>query len=152
MRIDIVPRIIPLALAPLLIVLTSGCVSNRLATAPEVHVSHLPPDETDILEALFRSEAIPLSVHPLCQEIAGTDRDQTIGRYFAGLLATHTPGHQNSISVAIDEADPDGDWIASVVSSSGDAGDPYYWGLEFRVRRSDGLVIPSSFRCFIPWW
>ena len=112
----------------------------------------MPPDETDILEALFQSEAIPLSVHPLCQEIAGTDRDQTIGRYFAGLLTTHMPGHQNSMSVAIDEADPDGDWIATVVSSSGDTVDPYHWGIAVPGAPERWSGDPSSFRCFIPWW
>ena len=123
-----------------------------MAANPEIRVSHLPPDETDILEALFRSEGIPLSVDPLCEEIAGTDRDKTIGRYLAGLLATQVSGRQNSIGVDIEEADLDRAWIASIVFSSGDAGDPYHWGVRFRVRRSDGLVIPSSFRCFLPWW
>ena len=141
-----------LTLAALLPVLAAGCATDGLAAAPEVRVNHLPPDETDILEALFRSESVPLTVHPLCQEIAGTAEDQTIGRYVAGMLATQVSGRQNSISVTVQEAFQDGDWMASVVFSSGDAGDPYHWGVEFQVRRSDGLVIPSSFRCFIPWW
>jgi hypothetical protein len=125
---------------------------GRSAGLPEARVSHLPPDETDILEALFRSEGVPLTVHPLCQEIAGTAEDQTIGRYVAGLLATQVQGRQNSISVVAQEDFQDEVWMASIVFSSGDAGDPYHWGVEFQVRWSDGLVIQDSFRCFIPWW
>ncbi len=147
-----VVRMAALTLAALLWTLLAGCSMGRSTDLSELRVSHLPPDETDILEALIRSEGVPLTVHPLCQEIAGTAEDKTIGRFVAGLLATQVQGRQNSISVTVQEAFQDGDWMASIVFSSGDAGDPYHWGVEFQVRRSDGLVIQDSFRCFIPWW
>lgn len=132
-------------------VLLAGCVAGRSSGPPEVRVSHLPPDEADILEALIRSEGVPLSVHPLCQEIAGTAKDQTIGRYVAGLLATHGPGTENWLGVYTQDTFEDGHWIATFLSISGTEDDPYHWGVEFLIRQSDGLVIPGSFRCFIPW-
>ncbi len=29
--------------------------------------------------------------------------------------------------------------------------DPQLWGLEFRIRQSDGRVLPDSFRCYLAW-
>lgn len=142
----------PVALAIVLSFLVASCAAARPAVAPEVRVAHLPPDETDILEALIRSANVPLTVDPFCHDIASTTEDKTIGRYVSGLLATHIRGGQNSIDVNVTEGYPDKKvWIGSVVFSSGEDQSPYVWGLEFRVRRSDGLVFPSSFRCFTLW-
>lgn len=141
-----------LACISALMFLTAACaIGPSVVARREIHVRHLPPSEADLLEALFRSEAVPLSVHPLCLEVAGTPQDETIGRYVAGLLATHRAGAVNWIEVYTQDAVEEGYWSATFLSVSGTESEPYHWGLEFLIRKSDGLVPPESFRCTVPW-
>jgi hypothetical protein len=75
--------------------LLAGCAVHE-PIAPEVRVDHLPPENLDIIEALVRSGDIPLSVHPLCEELAGPNA-KTIGDYTAQLLAMQVEGGTNDV-------------------------------------------------------
>src|SRR5688572_19091819 len=71
--------------------LLAGCAAVDEGPKSEVRVDHLPPENLDIIEALVRSGDIPLSVHPLCEELAGP-KAKTIGEYTALLLAMQVEG------------------------------------------------------------
>ena len=139
------PRSIPVVLFLLL----AGCVSNPLAD-PGLRVGHLPPDRTDILEALILSEAAPLATDPDCAwETEETDR--TLGRYLAGLLTgpyevfTDEPGvNWIEIATAPETSQERALWLSRVLIH---AGEREVQGLEFLIRQSDGLVLADSFRC-----
>jgi hypothetical protein len=138
----------PIALAALLAMPAASCMMSRPTATPEIRVRHLPPDAQDIIEALLRSESVPLTVHPSCTG-AGRDEDQTIGRYIGRLLAEryhydNWANRKNWIDVTIASDQSGGVWRSSVVIHAGD-GDG--GGVEFEVRQSDGLVLANSFRC-----
>ena len=130
--------------------LLAGCALHE-PTAPEVRVDHLPPENLDIIEALVRSGDIPLSVHPLCEELAGPNA-KTIGEYTAQLLAMQVEGGTNDVWAGTGDGYVEGFWEADVVYSSGGEDERNHWGVRFLIRKSDGLVMPDSFRCFVPAW
>jgi hypothetical protein len=121
------------------------------ASLEEVQVRHIPPSETDLLEALLRSASIPLSVHPLCEELAGSAGSRSIARYVAAILAEqgpHTVNRLDVYSVGYDLFDYS---LVTFLPLGGTEEDPQLWGLEFRIRQSDGRVLPDSFRCYLAW-
>jgi hypothetical protein len=129
--------------------LLAGCVVHE--PPPEVRVDHLPPENADIIEALMRSGDIPLSVHPLCEELAGP-KANTIGEYTAQLLAMQVEGGDNDVWSETGDGYVEGFWEADVVYSSGTKDERNHWGVRFLIRKSDGLVMRESFRCFVPAW
>jgi hypothetical protein len=130
--------------------LLAGCAVHE-PIAPEVRVDHLPPENLDIIEALVRSGDIPLSVHPLCEELAGPNA-KTIGDYTAQLLAMQVEGGTNVVWAGTGDGYLEGFWEADVVYSTGREDERNHWGVRFLIRKSDGLVMPDSFRCFVPAW
>ena len=139
------PRSIPVVLCLLL----AGCVSNPLAD-PGVRVGHLPPDRTDILEALILSEAAPLAADPDCAWDP-QEKDRTLGRYLAGLLtgpyevSTDEPGvNWIEIATAPEPGQERALWRSRVLVH---AGEREVQGLELLIRQSDGRVLADSFRC-----
>lgn len=84
-----VPFLFALALA--------GCSSAALSVAG-VRVAHLPPDRTDILEALILSEAVSLAGDPACAWV-GEREDRTLGRYLAGLFTGSYESNANEPGV-----------------------------------------------------
>lgn len=114
-------------------------------------MAHLPPDRTDILEALILSEAVSLAGDPGCAWTAEEEADRTLGRYLAGLFTgpyesyTDAPG-VNWIEIATtpEPADAGALWRSRVLVHAG-AREPR--GLEFLIRQSDGRVLAGSFRC-----
>jgi hypothetical protein len=130
--------------------LLAGCAVHE-SNASEVRVDHLPPENLDIIEALVRSGDIPLSVHPLCEELAGPNA-KTIGEYTAQLLAMQVEGGTNDVWAGTGDGYVEGFWEADVVYSSGGEDERNHWGVRFLIRKSDGLVMPDSFRCFVPAW
>lgn len=127
-----------------------GCALDE-QPAPDIRVDHLPPEDADVIEALMRSGDIPLSVHPLCEELAGPNA-KTIGEYTAQLLAMQVEGGTNDVWAGTGDGYVEGFWEADVVYSSGTEAERNHWGVRFHIRKSDGLVIRESFRCFVPAW
>jgi hypothetical protein len=127
----------------------SACAS-AIVSEPRIHVAHLPPDRTDILEALILSEAVSLADDPGC-EWASNEEERTVGRYLAGLFtgpyqsSTDEPG-VNWIEIATgpEQGDAGELWRSRVLVHAG-AADPR--GLEVLIRQKDGLVLAESFRC-----
>jgi hypothetical protein len=137
------------AAASLLILALLCCASA--AIPGQVRVAHLPPDRTDILEALILSEAVSLAGDPGCAWTAEEEADRTLGRYLAGLFTgpyesyTDAPG-VNWIEIATtpEPADASALWRSRVLVHSGER-QPQ--GLEFLIRQKDGLVLADSFQC-----
>ena len=140
-------RLIGLVLAYALATLVSACAPRPL---PEIRVEH-PIDEIDILEALFRSAAVPISVDPFCVGIAGSPDTQTIGRYVARLLTAHERDRSNWVQIwTSDDNAPS--WTAEVLFVHGADEDGLIWGIRFDIRSGDRVVDPTSFRCFTHWF
>jgi hypothetical protein len=136
------------AVACLLIFALLGCASA--ATPGQVRVAHLPPDRTDILEALILSEAVPLAGDPGCAWEA-EEEDRTLGRYLAGLFTGPYESYADSpgvnwieIATTPEPADAGALWRSRVLVH---AGERQPQGLEFLIRQKDGLVLAHSFRC-----
>ena len=132
------------------VLLLVGCALDE-QPAPDIQVDHLPPEDADVIEALMRSGDIPLSVHPLCEELAGP-KANTIGEYTAQLLAMQLEGGINDVWAETGDGYVEGFWEADVVYSSGRDDERNHWGVRFLIRKSDGLVMRDSFRCFVPAW
>jgi hypothetical protein len=134
----------------LLFLALAGCVSPA-SSGPQVHAAHLPPDRTDILEALILSEAVSLAGDPGCAWVSEDEEDRTLGRYLAQLFTgpyqspTDEPG-VNWIDIATvpEEGDGGAVWRSRVLIHAGAA---EARGLEVLIRRKDGLVLTDRFRC-----
>ena len=135
---------------PLLSLLLASCVAVPPNAGPQVRIAHRPPDRTDILEALILSEAVSLAADTDC-DWDPQEKDRTLGRYLAGLLtgpyeiSTDEPG-VNWIEIAtLPETGRERSlWRSRVLIH---AGEREALGLEFLIRRSDGLVLADTFRC-----
>ena len=130
---------------------TSCAAELPYASLADVQVRHVPPSETDLLEALFRSASVPLSVHPMCEELAGSAGSRSIARYVAAILAEQGPHTANWLALYAGGYDLFDYWSARFLPLGGTEEDPQLWGLEFRIRQSDGRVLPESFRCYLAW-
>ena len=78
--------------ATLLVLLTAGCAPTAPGRGAELR---MVPDTNEVIDVLFRSEAVPMSVHPSCQTIALAEGIETIGAYVGVLLARQTEGSEN---------------------------------------------------------
>ncbi len=131
--------------------LATGCAAAPAASDPDVQGRALLPSETVVLEALFRGASPPLSVHPLCEELTGAAGSRTMARYIAAILAEHGPNTANWLDVQASAREGLDYWEVNFLPLSGTEEDPQLWGLEFRIRQSDGMVLPDSFRCYMAW-
>jgi hypothetical protein len=126
-----------------------ACVAERAEVTPEVHVRHLPPDKTDIIEALIRSEGVPLTVDRSCSSVSDI-KDGTVGRYTSSLISYLEEGETNWVEVTVVpwRAPAGMYWRATVTFHVAlNSEDPFNYGVQFLIRQSDGLVVPSSFSC-----
>lgn len=127
----------------------TACGTDRPETATEIRVRHLPPSETDIIEAVIRTHDVSLNVHWSCYNVGDFD-DRTIGRYIGRLISFGKQGEANWVEVTVvPRRAPTGMyWRATVMFHI--ALDKEWlssYGAEFLVRQRDGAVIPSSFSC-----
>ena len=133
--------ILALALALAATVLLTACGGGS-----GVKVQHLPPTPKDVIDALFASSQTPLTVDPSCQSVGTEPSDKTIGRYLSGFLAELSdPEAKNAIETSVEAQG--GVWICRVLIRHAQGEDVWRWGVQFSVRRQDGLVLPDSFRC-----
>jgi hypothetical protein len=120
------------------------CGCSRGATA--VKIAHLPPTPKDVIDALLVSSQVPLSVDPSCASAGTEPQDLTIGRYLSGFLAElSNPEAKNAIETSTEEQGPV--WVCRVMIRHAQGEDIWRWGVQFSVRKSDGVVLPESFRC-----
>ena len=139
------------ALCAVVACVATGCAAVPVASVPDVQRGPLSPSETYVLEALFRGASTPLSVHPLCEELTGQAGSRTMARYIAAILAEHGANTANGLDVQARTREGLDYWEVSVLPLSGTEKDPQLWGLEFRIRESDGIALPESFRCYMAW-
>jgi hypothetical protein len=128
--------------AALLALLAAGCAPTALGPGAELR---MVPDTKEVIDALFRSEAVPMSVHPSCQAIAQVEGIETIGAYVGALLARQTEGGNNWTRVWLYSADgPDEMLWRAEVTFRGSLKEQCF---EFLIRPSTRRVIPDSFKC-----
>ena len=120
----------------------TGCALDRREDAAELR---MVPDTEEIIDVLFRSEAVPMSVHPSCQAISVAEDFETIGAFVSALLARQTEGGANWTRAQMRAEEGSGEmlWRAEV-TFRGSLREP---GVDFLIRPSTRRVIPSSFRC-----
>ena len=125
-----------------------GCSPAKPPTADQlIRVAHLPPTSKDLIEVVLRSSAVPLSIDRSCQGVGSDFNDKTIGRYISGLLAQQgTPQGKNWIQTTIVNSDPEV-WQCRVIIRHVDGDDRWGWGVQFSVRRHDGVVLGNSYKC-----
>jgi hypothetical protein len=127
-----------------LALLTTGCAPTAPGPGAELR---MVPDTKEVIDVLFRSEALPMSVHPSCQAIAEAEGIETIGAFVGALLARQIEGGENWTRVRLYSADgPDEMLWRAEVTFRGSLKEP---GVEFLIRPSTRRVIPSSFRCVL---
>ena len=119
---------------------------------PEDSPGELLLSDADLVVSLFRSAAsTPLFVHPLCAELTGAGGGRTMARYIAAILAEHGPATANWLAIDISGRGRSDGWTVSFLPLGGTEQDPQLWGLEFRIRRSDGRLLAESLRCYMAW-
>ena len=127
--------------------LFAGCATS--AGASEIRVRHLPPTKADVMEAAIRMYGIDHTVHGSCGNI-GHWFDRTLGRELSNLIEGLERGKINWVEVRMaPRRAPSGMyWRAMVMFHIDEDGpDPFIFGADFLIRQSDGLVVPSSFKC-----
>jgi len=117
----------------------------------EVRVAHQPPSAKDVIDAVIASGNVPLSVSPTCNNVGTEPSDSTIGRYLAGFMAElSSPDKKNWIETQVESgtsAKGEPVSICRLTLRHLDGDDRWGWGVQFHVRKSDGLVLADSFTC-----
>jgi hypothetical protein len=140
------------------LVLVSSCGASSssqekagVRSQNEVHVAHQPPSAKDVIDAVIASGSVALSVSPTCKNVGTEPSDATIGRYLAGFMAElSSPDKKNWIETQIEpgtSASGEPVSICRLTLRHMDGDDRWGWGVQFHVRRSDGLVLADSFTC-----
>jgi hypothetical protein len=121
---------------------TAACAHDAARHGAELR---MVPDTEEILDVLFSSEAVPMSVHPSCQAIAETEGIETIGAFVGSLLARQTEGGANwTMAQILAETGPNETLWRAEVTFRGSLKEP---GVDFLIRPSTRRVIPDSFTC-----
>ena len=120
-------------------------------SAPAVRVAHVPPTPKDVIEAAMASSGMKLQASANCANAGTEPTDETIGRYLAGFLAElNARDKKNWIETRIEpgrSASGEALSICTLTLRHEDGDDRWGWGIQFKVRSSDGLVLPDSFSC-----
>ena len=118
---------------------------------PAFVIAHRPPTGKDVIDAVLASARVELAVSPTCSNVGTEPGDRTIGRYLAGFMAEMSRDDaRNWIETSV-EAGPAGEaepvWVCRLTLRHRDDLDRWGWGVAFRVRQRDGVVLESSFVC-----
>jgi len=117
----------------------------------EVRVAHLPPTPKDVIEAAIASGGVRLRTSANCANVGTEPSDETIGRYLAGFLAElNARDKKNWIETKIEPgrtAAGEDVSVCTLTLRHEDGDDRWGWGVQFKVRSSDGLVLADSFSC-----
>jgi len=130
---------------------SSSAKGAPAAQVAPVVVAHRPPTKKDVIDAVLASAAVELAVSPTCNNVGTEPADRTIGRYLAGFMAemSREDAH-NWIETSVEPgpaADAEPVWICRLTLRHRDNVDRWGWGVMFRVRQRDGLVLEKSFVC-----
>jgi len=127
--------------------------SRPASAAPPgpVVVAHKPPTGKDVIDAVLASAGVPLSVSPTCSNVGTEPADRTVGRYLAGFMAEMSKEDaRNWIETSVEPGPPtdaEAVWICRLTLRHRDEVDRWGWGVAFRVRQRDGVVLDQSFVC-----
>jgi hypothetical protein len=119
-------------------------------STPAIRVAHVPPTPKDVIEAAIASGGVKLGASANCANAGTEPTDETIGRYLAGFLAElNARGKKNWIETKIEPGTAAGEpvSICTLTLRHEDGDDRWGWGIQFKVRTSDGVVLPDSFSC-----
>jgi len=121
------------------------------ATPAAVRIAHQPPLPKDVIDAVIASGNVALKTSPTCANVGTEPSDATIGRYLAGFLAElSAPDKKNWIETKIEpgrSATGEPVSICTLTLRHEDGDDRWGWGVQFKVRSADGLVLNDSFVC-----
>ena len=124
---------------------------NGAPVQQQVRVAHQPPTAKDVIDAAIASAGVKLSVSPTCKNVGTEPSDATIGRYLAGFMAElSSPEKKNWIETTVESgtsAAGEPVSICTLTLRHLDGDDRWGWGVQFHVRKSDGLVLAHSFTC-----
>jgi hypothetical protein len=126
-------------------------VSVAAATPAGVRIARQPPSPKDVIDAVIASGNVALKTSPTCANVGTEPSDATIGRYLAGFLAElSAPDKKNWIETKIEagrSATGEPVSICTLTLRHEDGDDRWGWGVQFKVRSADGLVLNDSFVC-----
>ena len=109
------------------------------------------PVAKDVIEAAMASGHVRLAASANCAGAGTEPSDATIGRYLAGFLAELSAADKkNWIETKVEPGTSESGEPVSVCTLTlrhEDGDDRWGWGVQFKVRSSDGLVLPDSFAC-----
>lgn len=121
------------------------------ATGGSLKVPNLPPTPKDLIAAMMASHHVPLSVDSSCSGVGASPKDSTLGDYLSGFLAElRDPEAENEIQTSLDDTVQPGSvdaWDAQVWIRHAKGDDVWRWGLQFTIRKADGVVEAQSYRC-----
>jgi hypothetical protein len=130
--------------------LSSGCTTTA-AQEDSIRVA-VSPSARSILNALFASAEVPLSVHPSCIGAGSDLEDATIGDYVSGFLAKlgdQGKEAHNFVLVDMPFDSPGDTWDVSVWMGQRPEEPERGWRREIRfsIRKSDNTIVSASYRC-----
>ena len=116
-----------------------------------IRVAHVPPTAKDVIDAALASSGVRLKDAANCSNVGTEPSDETIGRYLAGFMAELSrPDKKNWIETRIEpgqSASGEPVSLCTLTLRHEDGDDRWGWGVQFKVRSSDGLVLADSFSC-----
>jgi hypothetical protein len=125
--------------------------TEAVQARPAIRVAHVPPTAKDVIDAALASSGVPLKASANCTNVGTEPTDETIGRYLAGFLAElNAPDKKNWIETKVEPGrSPAGEpvFLCTLTLRHQDGDDRWGWGVRFRVRANDGLVLADSFEC-----
>jgi hypothetical protein len=150
-RAWLVPAVVALASCSPRADTTAPAAFVPSATPAAVRIAHQPPSPKDVIDAVIASGSVPLKTSPTCANVGTEPADATIGRYLAGFLAElSAPDKKNWIETKIERgrsAAGEPVSICTLTLRHEDGDDRWGWGVQFKVRSADGLVLNDSFVC-----
>jgi hypothetical protein len=148
-------NVVRLALAGLTLLACAACSApadqNGRLLPPETRIAHQPPSAKDVIDAAIASGNVALSVSPTCKNVGTDPADITIRQYLAGFMAEMSAENKkNWIETQIEpgtSAAGEPVFVCRLTLRHVDGDDRWGWGVQFQVRRGDGLVLTNSFTC-----
>lgn len=114
-----------------------------------VKLQHQPPTAKDVIDAVMASSQSP-ATDASCKGYGTEAGDATIGRYVAGFLSElSNPEARNAITTSVEQQTEGGEavYVCRLMIRHAQGEDVWSWGVQFSARKSDGVVLPQSFRC-----
>jgi hypothetical protein len=139
-------QMIPRSLFVIILALPIGCLHDHSPREIPYRLSHFPPRDVDVMEALLANAQVELT-DSSCRG-AGTElSDKTVGEYISGFLIGLNDAEAKNYFVFDKSISGRDLWKVQVMMQHAKDEDVWAWGIEFKIHQSDGRVNTRSFRC-----